>query len=367
VWSKWWINGVVEIGAGVATDVVYTIMSPFESADASERLARHLGVPWIADLGDPWALDEMAVFPTGLHRRREVRRMRRSLRSAAAIVMSTPEAATELVRTFPELAAKPVLAIPNGYDAADFATPVRAREDGIFRIVHTGYLHTDLGLRQRQTRSLRRLLGGQLDGVEILTRSHYYLLQALQQLFEQEPELENRVELILAGVLSDADRALIADLDFVRTPGYLTHTQSLTLTRTADLLFLPMQKLPPGRRSTTVPGKTYEYLASGRPVLAAVPEGDARDILRAAGTAQICDPDDTHTMTEAIVSEFKRWERGDPTPIADPAVVALYDRRRIAGVFAEAFDLALRNTLEQPADAAKGRASAGPLGAARPS
>ncbi len=33
--------------------------------------------------------------------------------------------------------------------------------------------------------------------------------------------------------------------------------------RSADLLFLPMQNLPPGVRATIVPGKTYEYLASG--------------------------------------------------------------------------------------------------------
>ena len=233
--------------------------------------------------------------------------------------------------------------------------------------MHTGYLHTDLGLRQRRTRRLRRLLGGELAGVEILTRSHYYLLEALQQLFEQEPDFESRVELVLAGVLSDTDRALIADLPFVRTPGYLTHGESLALTRSADLLFLPMQKLPPGRRSTTVPGKTYEYIASGRPILAAVPEGDARDILRATGTAQICDPDDTHAMTEAIGSAFKHWERGDPAPTPDPAVVARYDRRRIAGIFAETFDLALRGTQEPPSDAMSGRKSAGSLGAARPS
>ena len=313
-WSKWWINGVVETGADVAADVVYTIMSPFESADASQRLALRLGVPWIADLGDPWALDEMAVFPTGVHRRRELRRMRRLLGSAAAIVMSTPEAAVELVRVFPEFAAKPVLAIPNGYDAADFAVSVPAREDVMFRIVHTGYLHTDLGLRQQRTRPLRRLLGGQLGGVEILTRSHVYLLEALRRLFEEDPGLIDRVELVLAGVLSEADRAVIADLPFVRTPGYLSHSESLALMRSADLLFLPMQKLPAGRRSTTVPGKTYEYLASGRPVLAAVPEGDARDILLAAGTAQICDPDDTHSMTEAIRELLHRDVEAQPRP-----------------------------------------------------
>ena len=43
------------------------------------------------------------------------------------------------------------------------------------------------------------------------------------------------------------------------------------LISSADLLFLPMHELPEGTSARIVPCKTYEYLASGRPVLAAVP------------------------------------------------------------------------------------------------
>ena len=125
------------------------------------------------------------VYPTALHRRLELRRMRRMLGTAAAIVMSTPEAARQLVDEFPELAGRRVTAIPNGYDAADFdgaATPSGSPSEK-FRIVHTGYLHTELGLRQRDQSFVRRLAGGGRPGVEILTRSHYFLLEAIERLF----------------------------------------------------------------------------------------------------------------------------------------------------------------------------------------
>jgi glycosyltransferase involved in cell wall biosynthesis len=295
-----------------AIDAIYTIMSPFESAELSLRLSERLGVPWIADLGDPWALDEMAVFPTGLHRRREMRRMRRLLATAGGIVMSTPQAAAELVRTFPELRDKLVAAIPNGYYAGDFQGPVPARSDDRLRIVHTGYLHTDLGLRQRRQRSLRLLLGGQIRGVEILTRSHVHILEALTKLRRLEPELAERVDLVLVGVLSAADQAVVARSPFVQMTGYVSHDESLALLRSADLLFLPMQKLPRGRRSTTVPGKTYEYAASGRPVLAAVPEGDARDILLSVGTAATCEPDDVDGMVDTLRSWLREPPKLDP-------------------------------------------------------
>ena len=142
-WSRWWISGAVEAGSQFGdADVVYSWMSPYDSAEAALRLSRSIGKPWVADLGDPWALDEMMVFPSGLHRLQELGRMRRLLASASAIIMSTPEAVLRVRETFPELASKPIVSIPNGFDANDFEEPVPVRDDGVFRIVHTGYLHT---------------------------------------------------------------------------------------------------------------------------------------------------------------------------------------------------------------------------------
>ena len=85
--------------------------------------------------------------------------------------------------------------------------------------------------------------------------------------------------------LNEAIDSFAQALPVTRIHGYVTHLQALTLIRSADLLFLPMQNLPPGRRSSTVPGKTYEYLASGRPILGAVPPGDALDLLQRSGHA----------------------------------------------------------------------------------
>ena len=56
--------------------------------------------------------------------------------------------------------------------------------------------------------------------------------------------------------------------------------------RSADLLFLPMHDLPPGARAGLIPYKTYEYLAAGRPILAAVPDGDVRDMLARSRTSR---------------------------------------------------------------------------------
>jgi glycosyltransferase involved in cell wall biosynthesis len=312
---------------------------PYETAEAAARLSSELGVPWVADLQDPWALDEMWLYPSGLHRRMDMRRMERLLSSAEAIVMNTPEASRRVAERMPHLATRLTPAIPNGFDATDFEYRPPRRADAAFRIVHTGYLHTELGLRQRTSAPLRRLLGGEsIPGVDILTRSHVFLLQAVDELLASDPTLVGKIEVHLAGELTDADRAVPDRNRVVRYRGYLAHDKTVDLMRSADVLFLPMQDLPAGVRAGLVPGKTYEYLASSRPILAAVPPGDARDLLLQAGNASICDPGDVASMARAISEHVTRWRDGAAPARPEGAVLARYERRQLTVELASVFD-----------------------------
>jgi glycosyltransferase involved in cell wall biosynthesis len=342
-WTSWWIDASVRAGveAGKDADLIYVWMQPYASAGAGAALSGALRKPWVADLGDPWGLDEMIAYPSALHRRFEMRRMRSLLGTASGISMSTPEAVHRLLRAFPELADRPVVAIPNGFDADDFRHETRSRSDGKFRLVHTGYLHTELGEQHRRRRLLRRALGGSAEGLEIITRSHYYLVQAINELLKTDPELEEILEFHLVGVLSETDRRVAMQCPVARIHGYVSHADSIDFMRTADLLFLPMHNLLPGTRATIVPGKTYEYLASGTPILAAVPDGDARDILDEAGNARLVRPDDVEGMAREIRNELQRFETGAPPAVADPDVVARFEYGRLATDLAGLFDSVL--------------------------
>jgi glycosyltransferase involved in cell wall biosynthesis len=342
-WGSWWIDASYKLGleAGADVDLIYVWMQPYVSADAGAALSKALGKPWVADLGDPWALDEMMVFPSGLHRSLMLRRMRALLGSASAIVMSTPEAVDRLVGRFPELAGRPVVAVPNGFDLSDFSGAAARRSDGKFRIVHTGYLHTALGLQHRRRRLLRKVLGGGVEGLDILARSHVHLVEAVNRLVARRPELEQVLELHLAGVLTEADREVASRCSVAKLHGFTTHVESVRLMESADLLFLPMHNLPPGVRATTVPGKTYEYLAAGRPILGAVPAGDARDILEEAGNATLVDPDDVEGIAGEIEAELERKIAGVDPVAPDPGVVARFEYRNLATQLAAVFDAVL--------------------------
>jgi Glycosyl transferases group 1 len=141
--------------------------------------------------------------------------------------------------------------------------------------------------------------------VDHAPHSPVFLLAALDRLVERRPELRDRIRLHLVGPLTireeDAlDQARCRDL--VEAHGYLPHEESLALVRSADALFLPLHRLPRGGRATILPAKLYEYLASGRPILAAVPDGDARDLLGSVDWTVLCAPDDVDGMAQGLLS-----------------------------------------------------------------
>ena len=91
-----------------------------------------------------------------------------------------------------------------------------------------------------------------------------------------------------------------------------------------------------GVRAGLVPGKAYEYLGSGRPILGAVPDGDARELLEETGNAFVCRPADVTRMAELIAQRLEAWRRGEEPPRPRGEVIARYERRfqtqQLAGI-----------------------------------
>ncbi|HLQ37097.1 MAG TPA: glycosyltransferase [Planctomycetota bacterium] len=303
-----WQQFVLASGERAAVEhgarAIFVTLGPFECLQPALQLGRRLRLPVIADLRDPWAFDEMRGYSHRLMRALDQARMRRQLSRCDVVVMNTPVAEAVAGEALPELRDR-LVHVTNGYDAGDFGgAPPAVPGDGVFRIVHAGYLHCDLAQQQAARSAFsRHLVRGEPRGLDLWGRTHRYLLQALELLERQQPGTLARVELQLHGVTSPADAAITAASpvrDRVHATGYRPHRETVVALRQADLLFLPMQGLPAGQQATIVPGKTYEYLASARPILAAVPAGDARDFVLATGAGRVVEPADVAGMAAAL-------------------------------------------------------------------
>jgi glycosyltransferase involved in cell wall biosynthesis len=264
--------------------------------------------------------------------------MRRLLDSATAIVMNTPGSGEAVRRHMPGLADR-VRVIPNGYDAADFAGPVAQPDPRVFRIVFSGYAHTSYGKSYRRFGALRSRMGGAAAGLDPLSRSHVFLLRAIAEMLVQRPDLADVLEVHLAGVGSDDEAH---ELECVIAHGYVPHTRAVELVRTADLLFLPLHDLAPGVRGLTVPAKSYEYLASGRPILAAIPAGDTRDLLSGAPSVTCCLPRDVAAIARTIESAVDAWRVQGTKGVDRSSFIAPYERRQLSRQLAAVFDEVVR-------------------------
>jgi glycosyltransferase involved in cell wall biosynthesis len=92
----------------------------------------------------------------------------------------------------------------------------------------------------------------------------------------------------------------------------------LSAQRSADALLLLIPHAA-GRGDTVLSGKVFEYIASGRPILAAVPpDGVAANLLRSVGAGEVADSDDVQGISEALERLVDRWLEGGLPDISYP-------------------------------------------------
>jgi glycosyltransferase involved in cell wall biosynthesis len=345
--SMWWVRSATALGDTLIRDgvkLIYATMSPFEGAEIAARLSEKHQIPWVADLRDPWAIDEIQAYPSWMHKKAAQQKMRRLLYTASVVIMNTPEATLSLMRHFPEFKKRRVVTVTNGFDAEDMADSRAHPANNKFTIVHTGSFLTDVGLERRRRQRIYEALGGATRGVDLATRSHLFLFEAISRWCADRPEIRDKVEVVFSGRAPDIGNLSPEEksvLPMMRFDGFLPRAESVRLACSADLLFLPMHNLPPGVRSTSVPSKIYEYMASGRPILAAVPDGDAKDMLERMGDASICRPDDTAAIIAALQERYARWQNRDAVVYRDFEALKAFDRRYLTKQLATEFDAAL--------------------------
>ncbi|MBV9543096.1 MAG: glycosyltransferase, partial [Chloroflexi bacterium] len=136
---------------------------------------------------------------------------------------------------------------------------------------------------------------------------------------------------------------------YIRVEGQLSHATVMQRLRRASLLLLVANTTR--LAEATVPGKLFEYLAIGRPILALAPRASSTaDVLAHTGGAWLAPGDDVDAITAALREAFESWQAGRMIG-PDPRQVARYSRTRLAGELARVFEEVL-------ASRAAGRAGA---------
>jgi hypothetical protein len=277
--------------------------------------------------------------------------------------MNTPEAAEavddEFGRGRPDDAPGPrvtgrIISITNGYDAEDFGkgTPQPLAAD-VLRIVHTGMFHSELAEIWDKVFAGEGMLNKikyPRRPINLWTRTPRYLLQAMERLITSGRIPPDKIELVLVGEVSEGDERLIRQspvAENVKLLGYRSHGESVNWVESADVLFLPLHTPKDGGPALVVPGKTYEYLGSGRPILAMGPPGDMASFVRDTNSGVALAGDDVTAAADALAGFYDAKRSGRRLFTQDRAAVARFERRELTARLAEELHAVTRGKVRE--------------------
>lgn len=267
-------------------DVIVTSGPPQSMHLIGLELHRKTGIPWVADFRDPWT--KMFYYKhlplTARADRKQHQQEKAVLDEANAIISVTPL----VQREFQEMTSTRVELITNGFDEDDFPK-TGAKEDGLFRITHTG-LFAESG-------------------------NPLVLWDKLAAKCAEDEAFDKALRIRLAGrvdkdiIAAIEERGLGAKLDNL---GYLPHDETVKEQRSASVLILPLRQEP--EYKAVLPGKIFEYLAARKPILGIGQEdGAAAQIINEACAGCMCDWDKKEAISEFIDEAWRKQLSGNTT------------------------------------------------------
>jgi glycosyltransferase involved in cell wall biosynthesis len=278
-WNLTAIPAAIRIVRREGIDAVITTSPPPSVHFVGAAVQRATGVRWIADLRDPIVANQHRRDDTTAARARQAanEQVAKLVARRADAVTCVSEAIAAEAR---ELGARgDVRVIANGCDFDDFAGLEYSPAER-FRITHAGSF---FGKRDPRP-FLQAFRDADLDAVARFVGD----FRASDREWAESLGLGDRLELV----------------------DYLPRRESLRYQRDSEALLLLVPDAG-GRGKGVLSGKVFEYIAAGRPILAAVPpDGAAAQLIRETGAGLVAAPDDVDAIRAALVELHSRFADG---------------------------------------------------------
>ncbi|MEI6614678.1 MAG: glycosyltransferase, partial [Chrysiogenales bacterium] len=269
---SWWKQAVLKraetIMANAHPQAIIATYPPVETLEIGLHLSRKYNLPLVADFRDGLLFE--AIESKSLRRFACVRKAYAAIEqriASEAVALTT--VSEPLSHYFRETYDKSCVAtVPNGFDPDEtqLKLPDIDLEPGCFHVVHSGRFSLSDA------------------GCTIIP-----LVQALDSLLADRPELAQKLRLHLLGELSRQEIKMLAGLaqrGVANLHGPVNRPRALALQRSADLLLLVTA---PNRLSVATT-KIFEYLQARRPILALTPRSFAAEIIEKCGCGWVVSP-----------------------------------------------------------------------------
>jgi len=287
---------------------VVTSGPPHSSHFIGWLLAKIARIKWVSDFRDSWLQGNLLPTPTALHRWLHRVMEKRILTDADAVTATSQHLADILAQTG-NRAADSTHFLPNGYDAEDFATPF-SFTDNCFDAAYIGAISSFADPRTLLEGFRLFIETAQLSPAE--TRLHFIGADVTGQLVSYVHE--NNLG------------------DYVNCSGYLPHREAIAEMRRADLLIYLVR---PGSFPALIPGKTFEYMAAGKPVLAIGDRIEGMQLLMQHAPVRHCAFDAIDAICCALLAFYQEFCQGELSKASPPPpeFSREWQAKKLAGIF----------------------------------
>ena len=294
-----WVDNVVKkvvlMHKGNRFDVVYSRSLPMESHVVGYWVSRRLGLPWIANIDDPW---DWHLFPDA----------KKETFSRLQMHMSN-------------------FCLNKTLKTADLITYPSSRlwkyHEYVSGIPHHAEVIPHIGYSCNTTPDPGKVTfvhAGKLGSNEVTMRSPAGFLRAFKKILDKYPDLKNKMEIIFVGPEDNMVHRMTIDLgleDNVNFTGKVQYQESLKYICSANVCILVEGKMKEG---IYLPSKFADYIVSHKPVIALSPKnGTISDLSRHNGVYRV-DPDDEMALEGfliEIITKIKNHELQKLLPSAE--------------------------------------------------
>jgi len=356
--SIFWVLPAIRAGRRLIRkqrpSAIVVFMMPYSAGLAGVALSRLTRVPLVLNLDDsPTCSDMHPYFPTALHfRAARALEDAYARRADATVYVSGTNLAAIRERQPAEVREKLHL-VRYGADRAEIE-PGNGHGQ-CFEIAYVGAMSgwwalieqsDPPSLARRAFRMWNRLGRYRHAELDERTSSPAVIGRAIAATVGEHPDWAGRIRLSIHGNPYPEEvvaRALAGAgvQEVVEVSGPIPHDRVAQLFADSDLLFLTLPSRPDGTPGGRISAKTYEYLATDRPILAAVPPGENWDYLSGKAGVWLVDPSDWQRMKDVIGGLARAKFAGRPMSFDRSGLAAelSYDTR------AAEFDAVIRTAI----------------------
>ncbi|MCB0751282.1 MAG: glycosyl transferase family 1, partial [Ignavibacteriae bacterium] len=223
----------------------------------------------------------------------------------------------DLIKSHPFLKFNDVDIIPHGFDPADFEDIVPLeKETHKLIITYSGIFY---------------------EGI-----TPKFLLKAFKKLTLENPDIALNIKLQFIGHFKKENHKIVTKLkleNFVEDVGYLSHKEALTRLISSDILWI---MLPQGDRMFNVtPGKIFEYFGTKKPIIANLPEGISKNLIKEYGASFITKPNDVDEIKNTLLKCHELYLKGK-LPKPNDEFVNRYNRINLTEQLVKIFQFYLK-------------------------